>query len=178
MSSKVTKVENSKDVQIDINIVIPKLATRIAKLDSGSKAALRRGPYAGAGAAVFWQILAKYDIKEYHEKSWATIVQAIAILTHKGSSASSAYKPTTSFGSALYRAKVSELRLANLLSATPELRHSLVIRLCRRLIAADQSAFDLRTLVQFILFRQEYTDRKIARDFYRTERLEKHSESN
>ena len=172
MSSKVTKVEIRKNVQIDIDSVIPKLATRIAKLDSGSKAALRRGPYAGAGAAVFWQILAKYEIREYHEKSWATIVQAIAILTHKGSNSSSAYKPSTPFGSALCRARVSELRLAHLLSATPELRHSLVIRLCRRLMSADQSAFDLRTLARFILFPQGNSDRKIARDYYRVERIE------
>ncbi len=175
MSNEVSNVDNRKYTQPDINAVIPELATRIAKLDSGSKAALRRGPYAGAGAAVFWQILAKYDVREYHEKSWATIVQAIAILTQKGPDASSAYVPTISFGSALYRANISELRLAHLLSAPHDLRHSLITRLCRRLISADQSAFDLRTLAQFILFRREHTDRKIARDYYRTERFEEHS---
>ena len=178
MTNKESKVENRKQNQLEINSVIPEIATRIAKLDSGSKAALRRGPYAGAGVAVFWQILAKYDIREHQEKSWATIIQAIAILTHKGSNASSTYKPTIPFGSALCKARVSELRLAHLLSAPQELRHSLVIRLCRRLISADHNAFDLRTLAQFILFGHEYTDRKIARDYFRTDRLEEHSESN
>ena len=59
MTNKVSKVENRKQNQLDINSAIPEIATRIAKLDSGSKAALRRGPYAGAGVAVFWQIPGK-----------------------------------------------------------------------------------------------------------------------
>ena len=176
MSKNSSTVKNSNQIHPEINSAIPEIAIRIAKLDSGSKAALRRGPYCGAGAAVFWQILAKYDIQESQEKSWATIVQAIAILTHKGSDASSAYKPAITFGSALCNARVSELRLAHLLSAPPKLRHSIVIRLCRRLISADCGAFDLRTLAQFILFGHEYTDRKVARDYYRTDFQKGHSE--
>ena len=40
----------------DLKVVIPRLASEIARLDSGPAAALRRGPLAGAGTAAFWKI--------------------------------------------------------------------------------------------------------------------------
>jgi hypothetical protein len=71
-------------------------------------------------------------------------------------------------GAALHDAGVSELRLARLLTASQRLRRTLVVRLCRRLAAADQRRFDLRTLANFVLYGQD-AGRRIAREYYRAQ---------
>ena len=72
-------------------------------------------------------------------------------------------------GAALYKAGVSELRLARLLDAPREMRRDLTVRLCRRLAATEHKRFHLRTLAELILFGSEETNRRIARDYYRAE---------
>ena len=157
--------------------MVARLAQEIAALEPGPAAALRRGPQHGAGAAAFWKLLARYgpdfELDRDREDGWSTLVQTIAILTPKGRSSNNAPKepahdPRMAMGAALHDAGVSELRLARLLTASQRLRRTLVVRLCRRLAAADQRRFDLRTLANFILYDQD-AGRRIAREYYRAQ---------
>ena len=153
----------------------PRLAKCIARLDPGSAAALRRGPLAGAGAAAFWKLAAEHAPGAARdEEGWAALIQAIAILTPKGreTDRSPAHDRTIPMGTALYKAGVSDLRLARLLDAPREMRRDLAVRLCRRLAATDHKRFDLRTLADLILYGSEKTKKtnhRIARDYYRAE---------
>ncbi len=154
--------------------LIPALARRIAILDPGSAAALRRGPLNGAGAAAFWNLLERYspDSAERAEPRWAALIQAIAILTPKGRIAGkeSAHQGTPSMGEALHGAGVSELRLARLLGAPPDQRSELVVRTCRRLAHTDFKRFNLVALGQFVLSNDSTrAARRIARDYYRAD---------
>ena len=155
--------------------IIPKLAFAIAQLDPGSAAALRRGPLAGAGAVAFWKLTTEHvpNGAAWNETGWAALLQAIAILTPKGRGPDkkSAHDRLLPMGRALYDAGLSELRLARLLAATTDLRRELAIRLCRRLTASEQNRFDLVTLGQFILFGDDQTDRRIAREYYRADAI-------
>ena len=150
---------------------IPKIAFEIARLDPGSAAALRRGPLQGAGAAAFWKLLAKQNPvgATRNQAGWAALIQAIAVLTPKGQDPEkkSAHDYSLSMGRALHKARFSELRLARLLAAAPELRREVAVRTCRRLAAGEFNRFDLVTLGDFVLFGGGDTDRRIARDYYR-----------
>ena len=162
--------------------IVRNLAMEIARLDPGSAAALRRGPLAGAGAAAFWQLLAKHDIV-LGEQAWATVIQAIAILTGVGGggtpgTTTHAHDPKTTMGGALFGAGVSDLRLARLLAAQEGLRSELAVRMCRRL-ARDPAhrRFDLRTLARFLVYADANTDQRIAREYYRAEAQKRHSQT-
>lgn len=154
-----------------------RLATEIVELDPGSAAALRREPKHGADAAAFWKLFVRhgpaYAPKAGNEDGWRALIQAIAILTPKGKrneerSRLSVHDPYTPMGAALHDAGVSELRLARLLTAPQHMRRTLTVRLCRRLAAADQRSFDLKTLADFILYDGD-AGRRIARDYYRAQ---------
>lgn len=154
-----------------------RLAREIATLDPGSAAALRRGAQHGAGAAAFWKLLVGYgparELSRNEDEAWSALIQAIAILTPKGKREEdgptrSVHDPQTPMGRALHEAGVSELRLARLLTARPNMRRTLAVRLCRRLAAADLRRFDLRTLAYFIQSGGE-AGRRIARDYYRAQ---------
>ena len=150
---------------------IPKIAREIARLDPGPAAALRRGPYRGAGAAAFWKLLAKYKPVDAvrNEVGWAALIQAIAVLTPKGRDPQKqpAHDYSLTMGQALHDAGISELRLARLLAAAPELRGEVAVRVCRRLAAGEPKPFNLVTLGDFVLRGFQDTDRRIARDYYR-----------
>ena len=153
--------------------VIPKIAAEIARLDPGPAAALRRGPRNGAGAAAFWKLLVKHNPvgAARNEAGWAALIQAIAILTPKGRGPEKqpAHDDSLSMGQVLCDAGVSELRLARLLAAAPDLRRELAVRTCRRLAARDPTRFNLVTLGYFVLFGGDSTDRRIACDYYRAD---------
>ena len=153
--------------------IVSRLAWAVAKLDPGSAAALRRGPLAGAGAAAFWKLMAEHAPHRAanDEPRWAALLQAIAILTPRGAEADRrpAHEPDTPMGTALCDAGVSELRLARLLSAPKETQRNLAVRLCRRLSTTERgrfSRFHLRTLASLILYGDDGTNRRIARDYY------------
>lgn len=151
---------------------VPKLALRVAHLDPRSAAALRRGPLEGAGSAAFWKLTAELapDLTPRQEPAWASVVQAVAILTPRGrdGSRTSAHDPAVSFGRALYAAGLSELRLARWLTAPPPMRRRLSVRLCRWLAATDVNRCDVVTLAHFMVFGGA-AGRRIARDYYRAE---------
>ena len=157
----------------DLSEIVPKLASAIARLDPGPAAALRFGPLAGAGAAAFWKLIAEHvpNAAESNLVGWAAVLQAIAILTPKGRDPQkkSAHDRQLPMGSALYKAGLSELRLASLLAATSDRRRERAIRACRRITASEQNRFDLVTLAKFILFGDDRTDRRIASYFYRAD---------
>ncbi len=151
--------------------VIPALARAVATLDPGSAAALRRGPLSGAGAAAFWNLLARYS-PDGDEHKWAALIQAIAILTPKGRKPGkdSAHHGELSMGKALHEAHVSEQRLARLLAAPPHQRSELLVRTCRRLARTDFKRFNLITVGQFLLSSDNSpAARRIARDYYRAD---------
>lgn len=158
----------------DIGGKIVRLAGAISRLEPGPAASLRRDPLAGSGSAAFWSMLAKNGIhprREELERRWATVIQAIAILTPKGRGDSDRPKPSAHdgavpMGAALHQLGISQQRLARLLSARGEMRRDLVIRTCRRLAAKDAVRFDLRTLAGFVLFEHESQARWIARKYY------------
>ena len=155
----------------NLSEAIPKMAFEIARLDPGPAAALRRGPDHGAGAAAFWKLLAKHNPVGAvgNEAGWASLIQAMAVLTPKGRDPAKkpAHDYSLSMGRALYEAGFSELRLARLLAAAPDLRREVAVRTCRRLATGEFSRFNLETLGDFVLFGGESTDRRIARDYYR-----------
>ena len=82
--------------------------------------------YRGPGAAAFWKLLTRHNPvgASHNEAGWAALMQAIAVLTPKGRDPKkqSAHDYSLPMGRALCAAGVSELRLARLLSAAPELR--------------------------------------------------------
>ena len=153
--------------------VIPRIAAEIARLEPGPAAALRRGPLAGAGAAAFWQLLARYEPvgSTRNEAGWAAVIQSIAVLTPRGrdSDKQPAHDHSCSMGKALHGARLSELRLARLLGVAPDLRPELVVRTCRRIAGSEYRRFNLVTLARFVLFGDEDAARQIARDYYRAE---------
>ena len=152
---------------------IPKIARKIAQLDPGSAAALRRGPRHGAGAAAFWKLLAEYNPvgAVRNESGWAALIQAMAILTPKGRDPKKrlAHDESLSMGQVLFDAGLSELRLARLLAAAPDLRLELAVRTCRRLAASQSNRFNLVTLGYFVLYGGDSTNHRIARDYYRAD---------
>ncbi len=162
--------EGSRTGGMSLNEVVPQLAYEVTRLSPGPAAALRRGPLEGAGAAAFWKLMAEHvpNATAAQETGWAALIQCVAILTPKGREPSkvSAHKHSVPMGGALHSAGLSELRLARLLDAPQPMRRTLSIRLCRWLAGSEQNRFNLVTLGRFILFRNESTDRKIAREYY------------
>ena len=163
-------MSHESTTKTDVDATIARMAGRISHLEPGPVASLRRDPVAGAGSAAFWQLLAENDIRASGEflARWATVIQAIAILTPKGSHRSkpSAHNRGRPMGTALFEAGISHQRLASLLSAKGQMRRDLVLRTCRRLSAQDAVRFDLRTLASFVLFESEDAARWIARKYY------------
>ena len=165
-----TVLEKQTETQ-SLGQVVSGLAREIARLTPGPAAALRRGPLSGAGAAAFWQLMATHQPRTNDEAGWAALIQGIAILTAKGTDFQKkpAHEYRYSMGSVLSKAEFSELRLARLLNAPKEMRRDLAVRLCRRLSRTEHSRFNLETLAWFILRDDDETDRRIARDYYRTD---------
>ncbi len=168
MSSSETRTARTAQGSKNLGSVIPRLAEEIAHLDPGSAAALRRSPLSGAGSAAFWRLLSRYG-PDGNEKRWAALVQAIAILTPKGRNPEkdSAHGRELPMGTALFKAGVSELRLARLLGAPPNLRSELLVRTCRRLARTEFKRFNLVRLGQFVLSGDNtHAARRIAREYY------------
>ncbi|MDE2773654.1 MAG: hypothetical protein OXI46_08105 [Gemmatimonadota bacterium] len=157
----------------DVGSTVVRVAAQIARLEPGPAAALRRGPLESEGSAAFWQLMADHGIegRGVELARWGAIVQAVAILTPRGReedkpSAHDAGKP---MGEVLHEEKISDLRLARLLSARGAMRRDLTVRTCRRLAAGAPVRFDLRTLAKFILWENDPSQsRWIARHYYRT----------
>ena len=153
---------------------IPAIALDIARLEPGPAASLRRTPQAGAGTAALWRLLARHNPigADRNTNGWASVVQGIAILTPTGRNPDklSAHEPTMALGRALAESRVSEGVLTRMLASRGRRRRDAAVRACRRLAKGRRNRFDAVTLARFVIHEDEATDRRIARDYYRTER--------
>ncbi len=149
--------------------IIPAIAVNIVHLDSGLSASLRRNPFAGSGLVACCKLMSNYEVK--YNDMWSKVIQAIAILTPKGSAAnkSSAHDSSIYMGQSLEEADFSEASLSRLLSAPDAMRGDMVVRACRRLVSKNKNHFNLVTLARFILYGD--CEMQIAKEYYRSNNL-------
>ena len=171
--------------------VAVEIAGRIARLaDSrlGDLAELRRMEPDEPDAAVFWRLMAEYDLfgNTDVERKWALILHGIALMTPRnraGGGASTAHDGYTPVGRALFlggesrreSGRYSETRLNRLLTSRGPMLRTLLARMFR-MLASDGVTFNWREMAQFILNESydeeaaERARRRIARDYYTAER--------
>ena len=172
-------------------------AGRLRHLDPGSLAELRRMK-PGAGAPVFWRLVAQHpntigragDEKTWQE-TWMDIVRILAILTPKGDPTTRPrlHNPKRRLGEVLCdggdrewngpRPLVSELRLARLMSARGSQRAEL-LRHAARMIARSRRDVGIDVVdVAMVLLRPD-DGRRLAEPYYRcldrAEAAARHSE--
>lgn len=161
----------------DLDAAVVALAARIAALDPGPLAELRRAA-APEGTATFWRL--RHPLRlPYTNAAWETLMQAIAILTPTGQPEGrhSAHDGRHPLGSAFFEAGVSDLRFSRLLAAPLEERRRALLRLVR-LLAQQELRCDLRPLARMILFDAVEPDkRRLARDYYAAEAANKAKET-
>lgn len=166
----------------------------LASLDPGALAELRRLSLEGdePGAPYFWRLAARHDFGGGDRlRTWARIVQIMAILTDKGApegkrsphEAASKENGWRGFGHALCdgsdtawgigtanpRPMLSEQRLARLLAAKGMMRNDLVERAVRALAANKPpgAAVNCTDIARLLLFPDNPDHaRKLARDYY------------
>ena len=162
----------------------------------GAFAELRRMNPDEPDAAVFWRLMAQYNLlnsSEAMERKWALIIHGIALTTPASSSEanrSTAHNGQMPVGRALFlggepqRATgfYSEARLNRLLTADGPMLRTLLARLFR-MLTASRVSFNWREMAQFILNEgydedaAEQSRRRIAREYYRAERRSNQSNS-
>ena len=162
----------------------------------GDLAELRRMDPDDPDAAVFWRLMAQYDLlnsNEIVEHKWALIMHGIALTTPTGSgeaNGSTAHDGQMPVGRALFlggesqRATgfYSEARLNRLLTADGPMLRTLLARMFR-MLTASRASFNWREMAQFILNEgydedaAEQSRRRIAREYYRAERRSNQSNS-
>jgi CRISPR system Cascade subunit CasB len=165
----------------------------LAGLDPGPLADLRRMSLVGydSGAPYFWRLVARHGLHGDHQRTWARIIQIMAILTPKGRDENkrSPHEPRRKangwrgLGTALCdggnkqwpppreapRPAYSEQRLARLLAAKGETRAALMERAARVLAAKKpvDTGTDCADIAHFLLFDSDPGHvRKIASDYY------------
>lgn len=162
---------------------------QLAERRRGDLAELRRMDPDDPDAAVFWRLLAQYELLnsgEAVERKWALILHGIALMTPANSggdnpqTAHDGYMPV---GRALFlggeaqRAQgfYSESRLNRLLTARGTMLRVLQARMFR-MLAASGVSFNWREMAQFILnevYNEDAAEqgrRRIARDYYQAKR--------
>lgn len=160
------------------------VAAAIARQEPGPLAELRR-PAGGHGSTTFWRLYHAKRLTHSAER-WEAAMQAMALLTPTGRDRdkASAHDGDRTFGAALFHAlnpglsprEVRERdpsrdqRLITMLTAPPEARRVMLLRLVR-MLARDGARFDLRPLVALILFddADNAQRRNLARDYYAAE---------
>jgi len=165
----------------------------LADLDPGALADLRRISLDGdgPGAPYFWRLAARHRFRDSELKTWARIVQIMAILTDKGQAERkrSRHAPNTQdngwrgLGHALCDGAdpawgkgesnrgpmLSELRFARLLAARGSMRAELMERAARALAAKKSPGAQINCtdLAWFLLDPDNPKHaRKLARDYY------------
>ena len=160
----------------------------------GDLAELRRMDPDEPDAAVVWRLLARYELlgSPRVENKWALILHGIALMTPTAAgdgAGRSAHDGGVPVGRAIFSggdsqrssAYYSESRLNRLLTARGSILRTLLARMFRMVAAADQP-FNWREMAMFIL-NEDYDEeaaerarRRIAREYYRTERQNTPSE--
>lgn len=167
------------------------IAGQMARSDfrRGDLAELRRMNADASEPAVFWRLMAENDLLgrgAVLESKWALILHGIALMTPTSSEDNarrSAHDGHMPVGRALFLGSettrqtgfYSESRLNRLLTARGPILRTLLARMFRMLAAASVS-FNWREMAQFILNDNhdeeaaELSRRRIARDYYQTQR--------
>ena len=189
-----TTIQNPMAQQIETESwgdIAVSLAGQIAQFvgyNRGDLAGLRRMDPADPGPAVFWRLLASYDLmgSPTLERKWALILHGIALMTPTNGgdgNTRTAHDGYTPVGRALFLGGesqrtagfYSETRLNRLLTARGPMLRALMARMFRMLATAGVS-FNWREMAQFILSEgydeqaTEQSRRRIAREYYRADR--------
>ena len=172
------------------------LARTLASADfpRGDLAELRRMDPDAPDAAVVWRLLARYGLlgSPQVENKWALILHGIALMTPTATgdgAGRSAHDGAVPVGRAIFfggdsqrsSGYYSESRLNRLLTARGPILRRLLARMFRMVAAAGQP-FNWREMAAFILnegYNEEAAElarRRIAREYYRTERQNTPSE--
>ena len=165
-----------------------------ADFPRGDLAELRRMDPDEPDAAVVWRLLARYELlgSPQVENKWALILHGIALMTPTATgdgAGRSAHDGVVPVGRAIFAggdsqrssAYYSESRLNRLLTARGPILRTLLARLFRMVAAAGQP-FNWREMASLILNEgydeeaAEQARRRIAREYYRTERQNTPSE--
>ncbi len=167
----------------DIGKQAAEVAAAIARLEPGPLAELRR-PAEAHGSITFWRLYHQLRLP-HRPEHWEAAMQAIALLTPTGRDKQKppAHDRDTVFGAVLFRAlnpglsprEVRERdpsrdqRLIRMLTAPPEARRVMLLRLVR-MLARDAARFDLRLLIALFLFdNADDEKRRLAGDYYAAE---------
>ena len=157
--------------------------------DRGGLAGLRRMNPNEPDTAAFWRLMAAEDLlgNPEIERRWGLILHGIALMTRNAGGGEvtirSAHDGRVPVGQTLYlggesqrsKAFYSETRLTRLLTARGDMFRVLLARMFRMLSSANVS-FNWREMARLILtdeFDEEQAEqgrRRIARDYYRSER--------
>ena len=167
-----------------------RLAQAVAAMpdhDRGGLAGLRRMDPDKPDSGAFWRLMAQEDLlgNHTHERKWGLVLHGIALMTRTAGDnavSRSAHDGRVSVGQALYLGAesksggfYSETRLGRLLTARGDMLRVLLARLFR-MLAAEGVSFNWCEMAVFILSegydedQAERNRRRIARDYYRTER--------
>ena len=172
----------------DIAVGIAGHISRLAEYRRGDLAELRRMKPDEPDAAVFWRLMAEYDLlgNPAVERKWAIILHGIALMTPRNGgdgNPRTAHDGSTPVGRALFLGSesrresghYSEMRLNRLLTSRGPTLRTLLARMFR-MLAADGVTFNWWEMSQLVLnegFDEEAADlsrRRIARDYYQAER--------
>lgn len=165
--------------------ITARLAAAVAREDfpRGDLAALRRMDPDAPDAAVFWRLLAQYDLlgNPAVESKWALILHGIALMTDTSANRS-AHSGNMPVGRALFlgaeelreKGFFSETRLNRLLTARGPMMRTLLARMFRMM--GTTCPFNWREMARLILYdgyREDLAEnarRDIARAYYAAER--------
>lgn len=136
-------------------------------LSRGDIAALRRLDYAVPPSA-FWRLMASLVPEELRrgaerERRWAIVCQGVAIMSPHAHDAS--VTPGAALASAGFASDDRPMKLNRLLSSDDGAFDGLAISCCR-FLSSKAVAFDWRKFAAFIVFRDEESRRRLARDFF------------
>lgn len=141
-------------VRKSLDDAIFRLGVALAKLPPGPLARLRRAS-PGDGIGDFWQVYYANGLNDQPgcDLEWEWVVIALALLTPTGTDPQkrSIHRTGTPLGQALFLARVSETRVAQVLNATLPQRREALMRLVR-MLARERAEFDTRDLARLLLF--------------------------
>ena len=194
-TTEVVPDSNSQDEHVrpqswgEIAVSMAGYIANLAEHNRGELAELRRMDPDEPDAAVFWRLMAQYDLldsSEIVEGKWALVIHGIALMTptnSAGANPGTAHDGYMPVGRALFLGVgsqrdtgfYSEARLNRLLTAGGPILRTLLARMFR-MLASSGVSFNWREMAQFILNAgydddaAEQSRRRIAREYYRVER--------
>lgn len=147
---------------------ICQLSQRLAKLDPGSLARLRRMDPKGPGEAAFWKLA--IDSKLKTDGRYQILVRLMALLTPKGDPRlpKKLHDSTQAFGAALAEAGYPETRLMRFLALPFAQRAEALERMARWLAQKGHAGLSCTDIESLLISDDEKPARKLAESYYRT----------